>query len=404
MRRWSGGPWPLAALGALASPSALAAQEMVLTGFAALEPRFFFESPAFAGQEDATFSPSVVLEPEFRYEWPDGEDYLTLTPFARLDAHDDERSHVDLRDASWTRLGADFDLVLGVSSVFWGVAESRHLVDVINQTDLVEDIDQEDKLGQPMASLTLYRDFGTLTGFVLPGFRLRTFPGDEARLRGALPVAADDPVFESDLGQGHVDLALRYAQTFGDLDLGLAHFYGTGREPRLVPETRGGRLDLVPHYDLIHQTSLDLQATRGAWLWKLEALARTGQSDPFVATVAGFEHTLFQVLESDADLGLLAEVHLDQRDDEAPFTVFDHDLFLGTSLALNDEQSSEVLAGVVLDWETGAMVWNLEAERRLGERYRLELTLRAFADVPEADRLFGIRRDGYVELRLARFF
>ncbi|HEX6144283.1 MAG TPA: hypothetical protein VFZ01_16310 [Geminicoccaceae bacterium] len=398
-----------AAVAVALAPAPVAAEaaaevDAVAGGSVAVETRVFTRPPASPRQDRAGFSPSLVIEPELRLEWNDGLDYLTLIPFVRLDADDDERTHADVREASWTHLGEDYDLVLGISKVFWGVAESRHLVDVINQTDLVEDIDQEDKLGQPMASLTVLRDWGALTGFLLPGFRLRTFPGDDARLRGPLPVAAGEGRFESDLGQGHVDLAFRYAGTFGDIDLGLAHFFGTGREPRLLPEARGGRIELVPHYDLIHQTGLDLQATRGAWLWKGEAIARAGQGEPFLATVAGFEHTRFGVLDTAVDLGLLAEVHLDGRDDAAPPTVFDHDLFLGSRLAFNDVQGSEILAGVVVDWETGAMAWNLEAERRIGERYRIEVTLRAFANVPDEDLLAGIRKDDYLEVRLARFF
>jgi hypothetical protein len=392
------------AIVALPAPALADQGELVLTGFAAFEPRFFVESPAFPGQEDATVSPSVVLQPDFRYEWSDGFDYLTLVPFARLDADDHRRTHLDLREASWTHLGEDYDLVLGVSKVFWGVAESRHLVDIVNQTDLVEDIDREDKLGQPMASLALFRDFGTVTGFLLPGFRLRTFPGDEARLRGPLPIFADEARFESDLGQGRIDLALRYDQSVGPIDLGVSQFWGTGREPRLVPEVRDGTSGFVPHYDVIQQTGLDLQATRGASLWKVEAIARFGQGDPFLATVAGVEHTLFGLGDTDLDLGLLAEIHLDGRDDDAPSTIFDHDLFLGGRLALNDVAGSEVLGGVLVDWETGAMAWSVEAQHRIGDRYRIEATLRVFADVPEDDPLFGIRRDDYLEVRIARFF
>ena len=47
----------------------------------------------------------------------------------------------------------------GVRRVFWGVAESNHLVDVINQTDAIENPDQEDKLGQPMLNLAYVEYF-----------------------------------------------------------------------------------------------------------------------------------------------------------------------------------------------------------------------------------------------------
>ena len=58
-----------------------------------------------------------------------------------------------------------------------GVTESRHLVDVLNQVDGVEDIDEEDRLGQPMINISTQRDWGSVDLFVLPGFRERTFAG-----------------------------------------------------------------------------------------------------------------------------------------------------------------------------------------------------------------------------------
>ena len=73
--------------------------------------------------------------------------------------------------------------MVGINSVFWRVVESNHLVDILNQTDLIEDIDGEEKLGQPMISLSTQQDWGGLSLFVLPWFRERTFPSEEGRLR-----------------------------------------------------------------------------------------------------------------------------------------------------------------------------------------------------------------------------
>ena len=58
-----------------------------------------------------------------------------------------------------------------------------------------------------------------------------------------------------------------------------AHFYGTSREPVLRAATSDtGKPVLRPHYDLIHQTSLDVQYTVDAWLLKLEAMTRSGRA------------------------------------------------------------------------------------------------------------------------------
>jgi hypothetical protein len=256
-----------------------------------------------------------------------------------------------------------------------------------------------------MANLNLLRDWGTLSFFVLPGFRERTFPDDDARLRGALPIASGDATYESDAEEWHVDFAARYAHSFGDWDIGLAHFYGTSREPVLRAATSDtGQPVLRPHYDLIHQTSLDAQYTVDAWLLKLEAMTRSGQGDRFFAAVGGVEYTFFGISESDIDLGLLAEYLHDGRDDRTPETPFEDDLFLGTRLTLNDVQDTALLAGVILDLDQEERIFSLEFERRLTDHLSLEVEGQVFDNVDSGDVLGGFARDSFVEIRLSWYF
>lgn len=392
-----------AVLAVLGSP-ALAA-DWDLSGSIQLETRLFPSAPAFDAQDDATVSPSVAVEPELIVDTDDRADRFTLKPFLRLDAHDDNRSHGDLREANWLHFGDGYDLVVGFDKVFWGVAESRHLVDIVNQTDLVEDIDQEDKLGQPMVQLQAGTDWGVFRGFLMPVFRERTFPDDDARFRGPLPIA-DDADYQSDAEAFHPDLALRWSSTFGGFDVGVSHFRGTSREPRLLPAFRNGRTELVPTYDLIDQTGVDLQYTTGAWLWKFEGIGRAGHGDYFLASVAGFEYTLYQVADGDADLGLLLEHLYDGReeDGDAPLTPFQNDLFVGARLTLNDEDDTTFLAGAITDVEDGSVSLSLEASRRIGDDMKVELEARLFPNVDPGNPLYGIRRDNMVTLRLSRFF
>ena len=392
-------------LAALCLPTSARAQGFDFSGYVAAETRIFPESPRFDEQDSARVSPSLAIQPELRYRWNRRDDRLTFVPFLRLDADDENRTHGDIRELNWYHAGDDWDTVLGISKVFWGVAESRHLVDIINQTDLVESPDREDKLGQPMLNLNLLRDWGTLGFFVLPGFRERTFPDDDARLRGALPIADNDESYDSSAEEWHVDFALRWAHTFDNWDIGLAHFHGTSREPRLIPRvSNSGRTVLRPHYDLIDQTSLDLQYTTGPWLLKLEALTRSGQGDRFAAVVGGFEYTLFGILESDTDLGLLAEYLHDSRDGDAPATPFEDDIFLGTRVAWNDVEDTELLAGVILDLDAEERIFSLEFERRLNDNLNLEIEGQVFDNIDSDDLLGGFERDSFVEIRLSWFF
>jgi hypothetical protein len=391
----------------LLGPSNLRAGDWDFSASISGELRVFPNAPAFAEQDDATLSPSLAVEPEVVYEWNEGDDRLTFVPFARWDAHDDNRSHVDLRELNWLHVGEDWDSVVGVEKVFWGVTESRHLVDIINQDDAVEDVDGEDKLGQPMLNVNLFRDWGTLSGFVLPGFRERPFHSNDARLRGAIPVDEDAASYESGAKEYHVDFAARWAQTYDILDVGIAHFHGTSREPRMLMRMDSdGRMVMVPHYDQIDQTSLDAQLTQDAWLLKLEAITRSGQGDRFFATVAGFEYTLFGLFESNADLGLLAEYLYDGRDeDDAPAVITDDDIFLGARATLNDEDDTTFLIGAIVDRKDQATSVSIEAERRIGEFWKVELEGRLFINTNEDDPiLHGIRDDDVLTLRVTRYF
>ncbi len=400
---------PLTAL--LAAPLLLASgaafsSEWDLGGSASLELRVFLNDPAWADQEDTRLTGSGALEPEFVYETDDGDDRFTFTPFARWDSLDENRTHGDIRAANWLHMGDGWDLVAGIDTVFWGVTESRHLVDIVNQTDAVEDIDGEDKLGQPMLNVNVESDWGTFGVFMLPGFRERTHPGDDARLRGPLPFTGG-ATYDSAAGQRRVDFAARWSATLGDWDIGLSHFSGTSREPRYsVTLDGGGQPVLIPHYDVIEQTGLDVQLTTERWLWKLEAISRAGHGDRFVAAVGGFEYSFYGVFATSADLGLIAEYLYDGRDEDgsAPLTPLDDDVFVGARLALNDEQSTTLLAGAIIDVNSGATLASIEAERRIGDRWKLALEGRFFIDIPRDDILAGIARDDFATLRLTLFF
>ncbi|UCF68878.1 MAG: hypothetical protein JSV80_06210 [Acidobacteriota bacterium] len=372
-----------------------------LSGKMAAEVRGFADAPAYGSQGDGGQA-SWILNPEFDKRFRDGRQQFRLVPFLRLDNRDAQRTHFDIREAYWRERWDRWEMTAGINRVFWGVTESHHLVDVINQTDLVEDIDGEEKLGQPMVQLATDRSWGRLEAFALLGFRERTFPGARGRLRTPLPVDDDAAIYDTAAGGSRIDAALRWSHYFGDWDIGAYWFHGTSREPRLIPDPVGERL--VPYYEVIHQLGVDVQYTRNAWLWKLEAIAREGQGATFGATVAGFEYTFYQIGRSAADVGLLVEYLYDGRDVYAPPTIYDDDLFVGSRLAFNDALDTQLLGGVIVDRNDGSLAALLEAERRVGSRIKLEFEARWFVNVDPNNTLHVFERDSHVMLRVSRFF
>ncbi len=364
-----------------------------ISGNIDVQARYFFDDALDPQQKNQFLS--ISSEVEF-YKALEGEAAITLTPFFRIDQHDPERNQIDFRELKLFWLKDNWELTFGLAKVFWGRAESLHLVDIINQTDLAGSFDGEEKLGQPMLHIANVSDYGVFDFFVLPGFRERQFPGAHGRLRVGL-VDHSEPVYESSRESRRVDAAIRWSHTVDQWDWGLSHFSGTSREPRFIPGSRG----LLPVYDVIDQTSIDVQLTTERWLWKLEALTRSGQGSRFSAAVTGLEYTVVGFAGSSGDLGIVAEYLYDDRGQE---TAFGNDVFLGLRWTANDIKSTEALFGVIIDSDTGTHVLALEASRRLGDNYLLEVEARTFGHLSEQDMLYSLRQDDYLEVRLAYYF
>lgn len=366
--------------------------------------RVLFESRLFI--DDQQSQNSVLFEPEFYWPWNNENDSILFTPFLRLDDTDGERSYGDIREFHWLHVGSDWELRTGISKVYWGVTESQHLVDIINQTDFIESVDQEEKLGQPMVQLSLIRDWGSLDLFVLPYFRERTFGGKDAHLQGPFLIDTDNPLYESDREERHVDYAIRWSGFIGNWDIGLSYFDGTGRDPILLPELDPltGNIVLIPFYSQIEQFGLDVQATLGSWLWKLEAIKRDGLQQDFAAMTVGFEYTYIGVFKSTLDLGLLMEFNRDSRGLLAP-TPFQKDVFSGGRLTFNDAQSTDLLFGVSFDLDDSNSYSGLvEASRRFGNNWKLNLDLWLFNSSNPRDPVFTLRNDDFVSVTIEYFF
>lgn len=393
----------LLALVVALSPAALRADNLGLRGSIEPEARVFTNSASSPRQTNLDMS--IASEVTAKYVWDKGNQSLVFTPFARLDQRDDHRTHWDLREARYGLVMGKWEMRLGFDKVFWGVTEAVHLVDVVNQVDIIEDpVKQEARLGQPMLRIRTTQDFGTFDAFLLPYFRERDFPGPNGRPALDLPVDMDLTTYESARKERHIDGAFRYSNHFGDVDLGVSYFQGTNRDPILTPTlSKDGDPVLAPFYVQMKQASIDAQMTKGAWLYKLEGYWRRELGREYEAATGGIEYTFYGVFGSDGDLGVVAEYALDSRGlmDRDPY---ENDGFLALRWTANDAASTSFLGGAVIDAETGALGFRFKGERRLGDDYRLSLEAYFFGNIPRQDPIYSIADDNYIQFRVARFF
>ncbi|WP_431127816.1 hypothetical protein [Flagellimonas flava] len=363
------------------------------------EYRYFLDDAQFTEQLD--HYPSFALRPDYSLEWNKGYESINFTGFFRLD-RDDERTHWDIRELYYQKAKGNWELSVGLKKIYWGVAESNHLVDIINQTDAVETFDGEEKLGQPMAQFSyITNKLGTFDFFYLPYHRKRTFPGEKGRLRFGTVVDQDDLGYESGAEEWRQDFAVRWKHYFGIFDVGISHFYGNGREPLFVFDNQG---NINAFYPVINQTGLDVQITHGAFLWKLEAIYRNADAQDFTALVAGLEYTFSNIDGNGLDIGLLGEYLYDERD-ELSLNALQNDIFFGSRIAFNDVQDTSILIGGITDLESSSKIFSLEASRRFGSNWRAEVEARIFSKIDNTELILSnFREDSFLRFTISRFF
>ena len=382
------------------------------SGRVSAEARLFPAEGPFQGQR--SLANGFATEPTLYIEGAEGRSF-TLSPFFRYDHSDSRRTHLDLRDAYFLLFGdigdSGWEARLGVGQVFWGVTESQRLVDIVNQVDFVEHPNGEAKLGQPMAHVTWFGDWGTLEVLGMTLQRARTFPGRQGRLRLPFVIDHEDVRYESDAGRWHVDVAARYSRTAGPLDLGVSVFDGTSREPFLVPDIdAGGEPRLIQHYDQIHQFGLDAQLTFGSWLLKAEAIQRGGARNLFgskqgyFASVAGGEYTFYGVGGGNADIAVLGEWNYDSRGagatpSRSPNTL-ENDIFVAVRLPFNDVQSTEIVAGVLADARRTTQSLAFEFSRRASDQWSVRAEAVVLVQVDERDIHYHMRHDSFFDVSL----
>jgi len=404
LQRVVGCRWPARIAGAWILAlwmTASASGQLTSHGSAAVGARGFFQSPL--RPEQVRHTTSVLLRPSLRIQWSNGAQRFALEPLLHWEEGDGVRMHFDLRALAWERAWSGAELQVGIRRVFWGVAESQHLVDIVNQRDLAERPNRKDKLGQPMLDVAFKRGWGTLGLYLLPGFRKLDYPSSRGRLRGSLRVAAR-PEYAARAGDRHLDVAARWRYASGGLDVAVSAFRGTSRDPVFFLHEDVDGPFVVPRYEQIDQQGLEARYVAAAWIWKLEALSRGGLPDGrYWAMVAGVERTTHGLFGSDADLALLTELHRDGRGRDAP-TPFQDDLYLGVRLGLNDVADTSVRVGVMVDRDSGGGVHLAKARTRVAAGWTAELEVRGYWGTTPGDPLYALRRDDYAAVTLTRWF
>ncbi|KAF7768853.1 hypothetical protein PCIT_a3368 [Pseudoalteromonas citrea] len=323
---------------------------------------------------------------------------MLAKPYARYDSLEAARHQLDFKELNVSYVKGNFDAKVGVSEVFWGVTESRHLVDIVNQTDVLSSIDGEDKLGQPMVQLNWLHNSGAIQMFVMPYFRERNFASKVQRLHPDIVISSESK-YEDTQESSHTDFAFRATNSIDNWELAVSYFNGTNRTPTMIQEAD----HYTPYYSQLLQYGFEIQGVFGAWLIKNEIIYRKGQFDWAIAHTSGFEYTHAGVL-GDIDLGYLFEYSFDDLDEQSPSS-FQNDLFFGMRVVINDIAGSEFLIGAVTDIDTHHWtMFRVEGSTRITPALRLKGELWVGDETRPNDPFYSVKQDDFLQLSIEYYF
>lgn len=343
---------------------------------------------------------NVELDPSVFFEW-DYADQSTgvsagILPVVTIAADNSAIPDFDMREFYLAKEFEHFQLRVGFNTLFWGVAESRHLVDIVNQRVLVRNLDGEQKLGELIFQYDYYIENGTLSLLYLPYFRPQDYSEPDERLSLPLEVIRENYVGQSK--QDRESFVLRYSGVLDNWDIGSYFFHGLDRNPAFELTDEQG---FTANYSQLDQVALDVQYTASRWLGKGEGVYREhALGGTSWAYVIGGEYYFYGIFAGAKDLSLLVELHRDTDATARSNQIYRNASFVGTRLAWNDIDDTSFLAGALIDNHGDSWAIKAEYETRLSNQLSLDIEARLFLKQAENHPFYLYRDDDFIEVRL----
>ena len=352
-----------------------------------------------------------------------------LRLYGRLDRQDPERTLMVVEEAWVQWRFKPFKLKVGYDLLNWTATEAFHPADIFNSRNLDSDLQNYEKVGEPMVALSAKTSLGSITLYHMPTFTQPILPSPSSRLsfspgqqlemkRLNAEGILTDRWFTPQFG-------LRWRYAFDNADLSLHGIHHQDRSQPLV-----ALVDQAPTalFQTVTQVGGTYQHVIDAFILKVEAAwrlfhapnlgdqdivfldGRGGQPDHGrialgleygLAHEAGSESTL--ILEGQALVGTTREV-------ASKLDTFQGDALIGYRFALNDKDSTSLLVSAIADLEYfDEFIGSVSCERRFGETWVAKASVRwiqteTITNPLDAKPLQRLRESDYVSLQLIRHF
>lgn len=321
--------------------------------------------------------------------------------FARGDYFDHGRDVVVVEEANVTFRSDWLEIGAGAFILNWSATEAFHPADVVNARNFDSDIENAEKLGEPMVYAGVPLVDGVFEVYYMPVRMAPRLPGPSSRLTLGGGFAIGAPLFADPDGTLSEDrfahqFAARVSQTFGGADVALQAVRHNDRSQLAVAVefVPGTEPVARPVFQQVTHLGLTWAQAVGEWVVKAEGawrrfddvdfgdLAPVGFADGLpdhgqaaLGLEYGWEyidlgHEATVILEGQAVLGV-------GEQDRERLHPFQRDVLLGYRHTMNDVDSTELVVGAIADLERWPEVMlNASYRQRLSDTWSLRAALR----------------------------
>ncbi|QTD48510.1 hypothetical protein [Sulfidibacter corallicola] len=329
--------------------------------------------------------------------------------FGRYDVEDEDREIYAIEEAwlGWRQRG--LEIRAGYQMLNWTATEAFHPADMINSRNFDSNIENAEKLGELMLSVSHRLGRGGLTLYYMPRFEEPNLPGVRSRLK-LMPsgfTLTDALLQDNDNAELTDDFDVtqwggRFTQTIGDIDFSFHYVDHIERnQPRVLPLDADQFPDpdgteLTPIYQRVIDSGGTYLQVAGAWIFKLELSHKNFVKPegfnviPLLPdhTQAAFGIEYGWTGPGGADAVLIFEgqnVFGPSEERRAQLTAFQRDMLVGYSHAWNDRMDRQLLVTTIIDVERSQeYLVNARYSQRLSDTWKITAGAR-YVDAPQKE-------------------
>ena len=323
----------------------------------------------------------------------DVKDYLGSLGYkvrvaSTIDTQNDSRNRFIVEDMWLQYPFANVSFKVGSQLINWTSLEVFHPVDVVNSYYVDSSFAFPEKIGEPSIRLSYQFPTSTFVFLYMPTFQQPMYPNNQNRFSGSFAYDAFSAVdYDGNLlSDDEINqYAFLYEFMLGSADLNLSFVRHIDRR-QPVTAFNTATSELTALFMPVYHLGFGYQFALGTVLLKSEVAYKNFSSTTLsnFGTISQLDHlqlaigsetTLYHPNNFESTFLIeFQTLQLVSEEERASLSLFQHDLFLGYRLNLNDSYSTELFSSLILDTERFyEILFNIAISRKVLDKLIIDI-------------------------------